>query len=464
MDPSSWWGRVSYALTIVPLAAAAECGAPVSILGLGGGGSDGQQRGGGALQRDDLRLPEMRRAVRAWKRVWRFSDPDIDWRAALNAPVHDSLQERVRRAQWAAHLESLAAVEALYGEEFDGLPSEAEREFARGWCRAARLFAEAAAHTDLDHCLLPLGAGYAPERMLTRDDDDGGGIAVPGSTTTGEATSSPAGDGDGHGDGDSAVEEYDALHTRRCVASVRWLGTLRAPVFGALRRLWRRSCGSYPARRKAAKTLREACYGGRRARAAACGKSFLFMFVPNLNYRKLTFPLGVDPAEELEYDPDFRPGDLAKPPRRRRPAGSLAPNPLQRPWYGGRKPDPSAGVPGAGWGEDDDGLLGGASSVVEGGMFPRGAEPVDQSFEARQRREREIMRDLRAAKAYRDKMMRQDSEGGSDANNGEAQARRRRGEGRQSGGGEEGGPAPSGGAAAKQEGGDAARSAKTVFM
>lgn len=402
VDPSSWWGRVSFALTIVPLAAAVESGVwqdettpAVSILGLSVGG----ERQG---QKDDLQLPEMRRAVRAWKRVWLCDDDDIATRVRLDMPVHDSLQERVRRAQWAAHLESLDAVDALYGEEFEKLPSNAEREFARGWCRAARLFAEAAAHTNLDQCLLPLGAGYAPERILIDDDD-----TVPGATTAADEQpqpleSVPYGPPDliAEAESDSAVV---ALNTRRCVASVRWLGSLRAPVFGTLRHLWRRSCASYPARRGAAQVLRKACYGGRGAKAAAWGKAFLFMFVPNLNYRKLTFPLGVDPAEEVEYDPEFKFYDFSKPSPQ--PPGSLPLNPLQWPWYDGRRPDPSAGLSGAGWGEDDDGLL--WSSEI-GGMFPPGAIPVDGSFEARQRREREIMEDLRAAKE------RQASAGGSD--------------------------------------------------
>ncbi|CAM9861996.1 unnamed protein product, partial [Laminaria digitata] len=167
VDEKSWWGRVSYALTIVPLAAAADTDlcddGSVSIL-------DG----------DDLQLPEMQRAVRAWRRVWRFSDADIAPRVLLDLPVHDSLLERVRRAQWAAHLESLDAVEALYKEEFDALPSSAEREFARGWCRASRLLAVAAAHTNVDRLLLPLGAGYPPERVLVTDSAAGaatGGVS-----------------------------------------------------------------------------------------------------------------------------------------------------------------------------------------------------------------------------------------------------------------------------------------------
>lgn len=411
VDRGSWWGRVSYALTIIPLAAAVECGAAVSILGLGGGGGGDSGSDGQGLK-DDLQLPQLRRAVRAWKRVWSFSDPDIATRLQMNLPVHDSLQERVRRAQWAAHLESLDAVDALYGEEFDGLPSEAEREFARGWCRAARLLSEAAAHTNLDRCLLPLGAGYAPERMLTGDDDDGAaaddedaaGGAVAGATA--EEESSGAFE-------DSCDLAVVALNTRRCVASVRWLGTLRTPVFGALLRFWRRSCVSYPARREAARVLRRACYGGRRAKAVAWARSCLFMFVPDLNYRKLSFPLGVDPAEVVDYDPDFSLADASKP--RPRPPGSLPSNPLQWPWYSGRRPDEHAETAGAGWGEDDDGLLEG--SAVVGGLFPRGREPVDRSFEALQRREREIMKDLRAAKEYYDKR-KSSEEGGSDGNSG----------------------------------------------
>lgn len=411
IDPSSWWGRVSYALTIVPLAAAVESGAwdklevpSISFLGQNG---DGQQ-----AQRDDLQLPEIQRAVRAWKRVWSFSDPDIADRLLLEMPVHDSLRERVRRAQWAAHLESLRAVETLYGEEFDNLPSDAEREFARGWCRAARLFAEVAAHTDLDRCLFPLGAGFAPERMLT---DNGSGDVTVEETSDALKKGAVRDEGppglvaetENGDDDDDDVAAAVALHTRRCVASVRWLGTLRAPVFGALRRLWRRSCASYPARREAARVLRNACYGGRRATAAAWGKSFLFLFVPDLNYRKLTIPLGVDEAQEVEYDPDFKLRDFSRPPPP--PAGSIPLNPLQRPWYDGRRPDPLAGTAGAGWDEDDDGLIG-SSEVAMGGMFPRGREPVDNSFEAMQRREREIMEDLRAAREKLDSEKRRRSQ------------------------------------------------------
>lgn len=449
VDPSSWWGRVSFALTIVPLAAAIESGVwqvegfpAVSILGLGVGG----ERQG---QKDDLQLPEMRRAVRAWKRVWSYDDPDIATRVLLDMPVHDSLQERVRRAQWAAHLESLDAVGALYGEEFDNLPSKAEREFARGWCRAARLFAEAATHTNLDRCLLPLGAGYAPERILIGEGDHDDAsvpsatIAVGEDSLSLESVPYEPPNLTAEAESDSAVV---ALRTDRCVASVRWLGTLRAPIFGLLRRLWRRSCASYPARRGAAEVLRKACYGGWGGKAAAWGKAFLFMFVPNLNYRKLTFPLGVDPAEEVEYDPEFKLHDFSKP--RPRPAGSFPLNPLQWPWYDGRRPDPSASLPGAGWGEDDDGLLG--NSAV-GGMFPPGEIPVDGSFEARQRREREIMEDLRAAKE------RQTSSGGSDDDHEVG----RRGEGKNGGG--EGLDARTD-AVAKPEEGEGARSADTVFM
>lgn len=456
VDPSSWWGRVSYALTIIPLAAAVECGAAVSILGLaraGDGDSDGDRQG----QKDDLQLPQLRRAVRAWKRVWSFSDADIASRVRLNMPVHDSLQERLRRAQWAAHLESLDAVDALYGEEFDKLPSEAEREFARGWCRAARLFSEAAAHTSLDRCLLPLGAGYAPERMLTGVDDD----YCSGTATTAGGAAAKEEEEEEEGSSKALESSREAAvlarSTRRCVASVRWLGRLRAPVFGALRRLWRRSCGSYPARRGAARVLRGACYGGRRAKAAAWAKSFLFLFVPDLNYRKLCFPLGVDPAEEVEYDPDFRLADVTKPPPRR--AGSRPSNPLQWPWYDGRKPDPSAGTAGgAGWGEEDDGLLGG--SAIAGGMFPRGREPVDWSFEALQRREREIMQDLRAAKEYYDKLQSseegdRDDDDGGDTSRGSSEGHRR---------GQAGGVDATSGATIESEGGESAKSAKTVFM
>lgn len=340
IDRDSWWGRVGYALTIVPLAAAVESGLwegeSVSILG-----------------GEDLQLPEMRRAVRAWRRVWSFDDSDIATRLLLNAPVHDALQERVRRAQWAAHLKSLEAVEALYGKEFDALPSNAERDFARGWCRAARLFSEAAAHTNADCLLRPLGAGYPPERILSDRD-------VCAENVVEESLESVP-YGPPHLVAEAENDPAVALNTRRCVESVQWLGALRAPSFAGLRFLWRRACVSYPARRKAARVLRSACYGGKRARASAWGKSFLFLFVPNLNYRKLTLPLGVDPAESIELDPDVDFSDPARLPPR--PPGSRPLNPLQWPWYDGRRPDPSM----AGWDEDDDGLC-----DPVGGMFPPG--------------------------------------------------------------------------------------------
>ncbi|CBN76777.1 expressed unknown protein [Ectocarpus siliculosus] len=387
--------------------------------------------------------------------LWGYVD-QLDWmrRSGRLSSTPGSIKERIRRAQWAAHLESLDAVEALYGKEFDMLPSRAEREFARGWCRAARLFAVAAAHTNLERCLLPLGAGYAPERLLTDDDDFLTAAARKQGPRSLESVPFGPPDSVAEAERDSAVV---ALNTRRCVTSVRWLGTLRAPVLAGLCRLWRRSCASYPARRRVARVLREACYGGRRAKAAAWAKSFLFLFVPDLNYRKLTFPLGVDPAEEVEYDPDFEPRDFSKP--YPRPVGSRPLNPLQWPWYEGRRPDPSAGLPGGeGWGEDDDGLLASPSAVAAaGGMFPPGREPVDGSFEAGQRREQEVMEDLRALGYNLDE--REGSKGGS----GDGEARHR--------GSREGGSGSSGGRGAKSGArgaapgeGKAARPNKTVFL
>lgn len=393
VDEQSWWGRVSYTLTIVPLAAAAESGlcdeGSVSILG-----------------GDDLQLPEMQRAVRAWRRVWLHSDADIATRVLLDMPVHDSLMERVRRAQWAAHVESLDAVEALYKKEFDALPSSAEREFARGWCRASRLLAVAAAHTNLDRLLLPLGAGYPPERYLTDSnacdaisEDSLEGVPYGPLYLVEEAKADPA----------------VALGTRRCVKSFRWLGNLRAPAFATLRFLWRRACVSYPARRGAARVLRGACLGGKRAKAAAWGKLLVFTLIPDLNYRKLTPPFGVDPAEEVEYDPDMPLRDPAKLPKR--PAGSRPLNPLQWPWYDGRRPDPAAvggtgEAEGGGWDEDDDGL--GSSA---GGMFPSGKVPTDIRFDTLQQRKENILRIVRKAEARR--RQREGPEGNSEASGGE---------------------------------------------
>ena len=363
VDRESWWGRVSFALTIVPLAAAVESGLweedAVSIL-----------------DAEDLQLPEMRRAVRAWRRVWRFNDFDILSRVAMSMPVHDALQERVRRAQWAAHLESLDAVDSLYGKEFDRLPSSAEREFARGWCRSARLFAAAAAHTNIDRVLLPLGAGYPPERILTDDD-------CAGSGSYGRRFESiPY--GPAHLVAEAETDPAVVVNTLRFVDSVRWLGSLRAPLFTALCILWQRACVSYPVRRKAARVLRRACYGSRRAKVAAWGRSFLSMFVPDLNYRKLSPPFGVDPAEEVEYDPDMEPRDPGKRPPR--PPGYRTSNPLQRPWYDGRRPNAFARGPD----EDDDGI-----GDAVGGMFPPQKAPPDLSFEALSRLERDMVEKLK---------------------------------------------------------------------
>lgn len=406
VDRGSWWGCVSYALTIVPLAAAVESGLweedGVSIL----------------HGKEDLQLPAMRRAVRAWRRVWRFNDEDISTRVLLDMPVHDSLQERVRRAQWAAHLESLEAVEALYKNEFDALPSAAERDFARGWCRAARLLAVAAAHTNLDRVIFPFGAGYPPERMLT---DNVAGDA--GDNIAGKLESVPY--GPPHLVEEAKTDPVVALKTRRCVESVRRLGTLRTLAFAVLRLLWQRSCTSYPSRLGAARALRRACYGGKREKAKAWGRSFLYMFVPNLNYRKLAPPFGVDPAEEVEYDPDMELRDPAKP--LPRPPGSRSLNPLQWPWYDGRRPDPRAV---AGPDDNDDGLGAGGES-----MFPPGRVPADIGFEAVQRIDREIMEDLRRAKRRKE-----ETEGGREHRDSS------RGEGR----------------VAKDKNGDSANS--TVFM
>lgn len=386
IDKGSWWGRVSFALTMVPLAAAVESGLweedTVSIL-----------------DAEDLQLPEMRRAVRAWRRVWRFNDFDIISRVAMSMPVHDVLQERLRRAQWAAHLESLDAVNALYGKQFEGLPSSAEREFARGWCRAARLFAEAAMHTNIDRALVPLGAGYPPEKILTDDclTNDNAEKKIDGVPYNSAQ--------------DVESDPEVALKTRRCVDSVRWLGSLRVPLFATLCLLWRRACVSYPARRAAGRVLRNACYGSRAIKAIAWGKSFIFMFIPNLNYRKLTPPFGIDPAEEVDYDPALEPRDPGIPPPR--PPGYRTSNPLQRRWYEGRRPRPLVGGPD----EDDDGL-----GDFSGGMFPPGKFPPDISYETLNKFQRDMMEKLKKMKNKH--LERQASDGGrTDSSSGDGDTR-----------------------------------------
>lgn len=367
IDRDSWWGHVSFVLTIAPLAAATQSyGWPevVSILDAEG----------------ELQRPEMARVVRAWRRVWEYNDVTISQRLLVDLPVHDTLKEGLRRAQWAAHLQSLDAVEALYGSSFDLLPP-AEREFARGWCRAARLLAVAAAPTNLDNLIYPLGAGYPPERILAGGAEqmevpDGDGVVDP---------SLPYGP-------PQLVKEAEAdklahSNTLKCIKSLRWLGTLPAPVFSTLCLLWRRSCTSYPSRRTAAQLLHRACYGNRKKRAKAVLRSLLNVFVPDLNYRKLTPPFGIDPAVHVEYDPDRERRDPIEP--LPRDSGSYPINPLQRDWYDGPRPEYRAEGP---LEDGDDGLAGGY-----GGMFPLGKEVADMGFEATERREGEAKDRLRKA-------------------------------------------------------------------
>lgn len=354
---------MSFALTIAPLAAAI--------------GSEIWPNGVSILDAKELQRPEMKRAVRAWRRVWRYSNVEISQRLLVDMPVHDALREDLRRVQWAAHLESLDAVEALYLGSLDALP-QAEREFARGWCRAARLFALSAAHTNLDKLIFPLGAGYPPERIL--------GAGEKECDSSDALESVPY--GPQHLVAEAKADLVAQRNTRRCVQSVRWLGVLPGPAFTALRLLWRRACVSYPARRGAARILRQACYGAAGAKAGALGRSIMYMFVPNINYRKLTPPFGIDPAEEVEYDSDLIKRDPTK--ILPRPPGSYPLNPLQRPWYEGPRPQQRLGVVPE---EDDDDGLGGAY----GGMFPPGTEVPNMGIEATERQEKEQEKKLRRA-------------------------------------------------------------------
>ncbi|CAN0540084.1 unnamed protein product [Ectocarpus sp. 12 AP-2014] len=90
-------------------------------------------------------------------------------------------------------------------------------------------------------------------------------------------------------------------------------------------------------------------------------------------------------------------------------------------------------------------------------MFPLGREPVDGSFEAGQRREQEVMQDLRALGYNVDE--REGSNGGS----GDGEARRRGS--RESGSGSSGGRSAKSGAGGAAPGeGKAARPNKTVFL
>lgn len=392
IDRESWWGHVSYALTIAPLAAAVESGV-----------FEDHSSGVSILDGEELQRPEMRRVVRAWRRVWLYSDPDITTRVTLDLPVHDSLQEGLRRAQWAAHLESLSAVEALHGAALDALPP-AEREFARGWCRAARLFAVAAAHTDLDKLIFPLGAGYPPERILEEKEED----ASDGSHAAAGRACESVPYGPLHVVAEAEDDPVVRRNTQRCVRTVRWLGTLPGPAFAVLCLLWRRACVSYPARRGAARALRRACYGGLRGKAGAVGRSIAYMFVPNLNYRKLSPPFGIDPAEEVEYDPELEPGDPLK--LKPRPPGSRPLNPLQQPWYDGPRPQVRDGRP------DEDGDDGLGSSA--GGMFPPGTEPPDMGFEAYEIAKKKIEEKRQRVMEMRRQMMEEGGTRGRDSSRG----------------------------------------------
>lgn len=103
---------------------------------------------------------------------------------------------------------------------------------------------------------------------------------------------------------------------------------------------------------------------------AAVTRSLVFMLVPDLNYRKLVPPFGIDPVEEVEYDPQFKPRNPEQPVPR--PHGSPV-NPLQRPWYDGPKPQLREEGPIE---DDDDGF-----GVAGRQLFLPGMEPSYVSFD-----------------------------------------------------------------------------------
>ncbi|CAM9432418.1 unnamed protein product [Choristocarpus tenellus] len=362
VDSSSWWGHVSYALTVAPLSAALECGLwPDSIPIIGC---------------EELKQPPMARAIRAWRRVWLYQSEDIAFRAFLNLPVHDTLTEGLRRKHWAAVLESLHAVEVLHRSEFELLPWE-EQKFAKGWLRTAKLLAAAAAPSDLDGMLLSLGAGYLPERLLRETSN--GMEHVPYSASL------PEGEG-GQGEGDD--DEVTRRKTRRFIRSLHWLGSLPDPAWGIALWAWKRACASYPARRAAPRTLHRWAHGGPVPRAWASVHALLCTMVPDLNYRKLTPPFGVDPAEDVEYDPAYQTPENDGHGFEVDENELL--NALQRPWYDGPRPDlesTSSKVGGQGGWEDED----------EDGLFPPGVDPSNLSDKAYQQIEDEILEDFRMA-------------------------------------------------------------------
>ncbi|CAN0005291.1 unnamed protein product, partial [Discosporangium mesarthrocarpum] len=148
--------------------------------------------------------------------------------------------------------------------------------------------------------------------------------------------------GSGRGGGScQAPPNLVAKRTRWGVRTLRRLGTMPGPAWAAVHWLWGQSCRSYPGRQMAPRALHQWVWGGGIARARAWVGQLLFLLAPNINYRKLTPPFGIDPAEPTNYNQALKPWEWGRelssemaPPGRGKPV-----HPLQKPWYEGPMPD-----------------------------------------------------------------------------------------------------------------------------
>ncbi|CAM9209307.1 unnamed protein product [Chrysoparadoxa australica] len=228
VDANSWWGLVSYALSIPPLLAVEDIRQghdPVIVM-------PNLERVGG-------------KGVRAWKRVWNIRNEELASRIMCNLPIHGVQEQNLLAVYWAAIFASIdEATSGHAGQRLFAELSPDEQEFAAGWLRHLSMLRDARAGVMADFRLLE-----------------------------------------------------DPQYLQR-------LGRHRSSQLGKW--WWSKVCGTYHRRKLVPGALADALLRGRwHARA----KLALIGLLPPINYRLFTFPLGVDPAEQVIADPRYEGSD-----------------------------------------------------------------------------------------------------------------------------------------------------------
>jgi hypothetical protein len=251
-----WWERLSLLLSLAPVLARQRVKASdePGVVIIGGG---------------ELNRQELAPVLDAWEIFWREDAESADnlpmiRRLMRRKPLHFSQEEMLRKPFWEAKATAIETALHLYENELEELGTT-ERTFALGWARSQLLQAAALAPCDEEE-LMATGTGFLPEMVLD------------------EAAASLLAD----------------KETARYVARVSRLGCLSSKAWCARLTRTRRACRTGPGRFWTGRLLKRAERTSRLHEILLHARINLCSAFPDVNYRKLSLPLGIDPLFDAD--------------------------------------------------------------------------------------------------------------------------------------------------------------------